>query len=417
MQVMPARQVTRTRSLTGVLLTLHVPAAIRKICVPLLFACVVAFLVALPFLVAVACAPHGAYFRGSLRPSTDEGDYLSAVRLGRTGAWLWTDQFTAHPPAPFLIYPAYLVAGHLGALLGLTTRAIFILTHPLAELVLLFAIWRLAALYFSPRECRYVLAFALAMSGLYWLDAALAAAGNAPVSLTRMGMQQLDGLSLGLILSHEALGVAGEIIALTALLGALRAESARSRAATVLYGACGTLLVGLTLPVVLALIVGVVLVCAIWFALRPPDHASTPGSRQWIVLAAAVVVLPAFPFALYYHQLFSSSIWIHQQSVGGLNPMEGLLTWGALLPLAIWGWYTAPAHLRPLVTVLAVWCCCAIVGTAINLWQSARMVTGINIFIGFSVALGMSGPRCHACGGFVPWLSLAWVASASICIF
>jgi hypothetical protein len=73
--------------------------------------------------------------------------------------------------------------------------------------------------------------------------------------------------------------------------------------------------------------------------------------------------------------------------------MEGLLTWGLLLTVAIWGWWTAPAHLRPLVTVLAVWCCCAIAGTAINLWQSARMVTGINIFIGFSFALGMLRPR------------------------
>jgi hypothetical protein len=369
------------------------PAALRKIQTPLLFACIIAALIALPFVVAVACAPDGAYFRGSLRPSTDEADYLSAVRLGSTGAWLWTDQFAAHPPAPFLIYPTYLLAGHLGALAGLTTRTIFILTHPFAELVLVFAIWRLAALYFSPRECRWVVVFALAMSGLYWLDALLAAMGNPPVSLTRIGMQQLNGLALGLILSHEALGVAGEIVALTGLLGALRACSARTRCAALAYGATGTLLVGLTLPVVLALIVGVLVICAVWFALCRPDTASTPGVRRWIFLSAAVLVVPAFPIALYYRRLFSSSIWAHEQVVGALNPMEGLLTWGVLLPLALWGWYSAPAHLRPLVTVLAIWCCCAIVGTAINLWQGARMVTGINIFIGLSFALGIVRPR------------------------
>jgi hypothetical protein len=384
---------TRARSHARVSLAVPVPEAIRKIWLPLLCACIVTLLVTLPFVVAVAGAPDAAYFRGSLRPSTDEADYLSAVRLGRTGAWLWTDQFSARPPAPFLIYPTYLLAGHLGALFGLTTRTIFILTHPLAEVVLLLAIWRLAALYFSPRECRWVLVFALAMSGLYWLDALLAAAGSAPVSLTRMGMQQLDGLSLGLILSHEALGVAGEIMALTGLLCLVGAESVRARGAAVAYGACGTLLVGLTLPVVLALIVGVVLICAVWFALHTPATATPPGSRRWVLLAGVLLVLPAFPIALYYHQLFSSNIWIHEQIVGGLQPMEGLLTWGLLLPLAIWGWWTAPAHLRPLVTVLAVWCCCAIVGTAINLWQSARMVTGINIFIGFSFALGMLRPR------------------------
>jgi hypothetical protein len=43
--------------------------------------------------------------------------------------------------------------------------------------------------------------------------------------------------------------------------------------------------------------------------------------------------------------------------------------------------------------VLAIWCCCAIVGTAINLWQGARMVTGINIFIGLSFALGIMRPQ------------------------
>ena len=61
------------------------------------------------------------------------------------------------------------------------------------------------------------------------------------------------------------------------------------------YGASGTLLVGLTLPVVLALISGVVLICGVWFAVATPPDFRHAHANWRTFLPSLVIVLPALP--------------------------------------------------------------------------------------------------------------------------
>jgi hypothetical protein len=357
--------------------------------VPCAVALALMALILLPYMVAIHAESAGSSFYGSLRPSTDESLYLTAVRLGRAGDWLWHDPYAVTSPPPILMYPLYLLAGHLGALLGLSARASFILTHPVAELILLGSVWMLARLQLPRAQRRLFLAFAFCTGSLYWLDALLAAFGRAPVILTRMGMQHVSGFSLGFIVAHEAVGIAGHVAALTGLLGVLGSDRAVVRWRFALYGSAGMTMVGLTFPMIVPLTLIVLLLYTGWtlFGTRRPHGAR---ACLGVLLPLGAIALPGCAFALYYEWVFQQPMWRQFQQIGALNPIEALLTWGALLPLAWWGWRRAAPTARPLADVLWLWCVCAAIGTWLNFMQGSRLPTGLLLPIGALVGLGLS---------------------------
>ena len=352
------------------------------------------FLLALlPYLVALRGEPDGSYFLGSLRPSSDEAVYLTAIRQGEAGSLLWHDQYAVVPPSPSptLMYPVYTAAGYVGRIVHLDARWVFILLHPLSVLVLFGAVWRLAAVCLPVGRRGWFLAFAFGTSSLYWLDALLALFGDPPVSLTRMGMQHVSGFSLGLIVSQEALGIAGQIAALTALLGTLLVTRRRvSRWRLLPYGMGGILLVGLASPYFLSMTLVLLALTTCWWIASGP-RAALAARALLAAPVAALLALPALPFASYYLWLFHQPMYRQFNGTGPLNPMEGLLTWGALLPLAAWGWRRAEPAGRPLAAVLALWCGFVAIFTWPNLLQGSRYPTGVNLAIGALVGLGVLG--------------------------
>jgi hypothetical protein len=109
------------------------------------------------------------------------------------------------------------------------------------------------------------------------------------------------------------------------------------------------------------------------------------------IIAAGLIGAPGISFVLYYYFLFDHGVWKVFQTLGALNPVEGLLTWGVLLPLGAWGWYVAPSRLRPLATILALWCIVGVCGTVLNLYQGSRLTTGVTLPIGGLFAIGLMG--------------------------
>jgi hypothetical protein len=232
------------------------------------------------------------------------------------------------------------------------------------------------------------MAFAFCTSGFYWLDGLLDAIGKAPVSLTRMGMENLSGFSLGLIMAHQAVGIAGHVMALTALLVGLSMQHPH-RSWYVLYGAAGTLLTGFAAPVFLPLTLLVMALFVIWWVVRAAPRNQRLSALRRGILVGGAIGAPGVPFALYYYALFNQSMWKGFQHLSPLNPLEGLLTWGLLLPLAVWGWRAAPPSLRPLATILALWCVCAVCCTVLNFYQGSRLTTGVTLPIGGLFAIGL----------------------------
>jgi|GEM_PF-1379113 len=392
---------------------------------PLLLGAALAALIVLPFLLGALRAPPGQLFGGTLKALGDEGVYMAAVRQGSVGNWLWHDPYMVAPPPPILMYPTYIAFGHLGALLRLSVAATYAAMHAAAGLVLFGTLWQLASRALPRRDVPWFVAFALGAGGLYWLDAALGLGGNAPASLPWMGMPQLSGLTSALMGAHETLGTAGQLIVLAALLD-LRREQIGLPWRAVLGGALGTLLVGLTLPMLLPITVGVAGLPVLWRALRtppatpagylvpsapprqdhlPPPHGSARGSApaRGIVsrllgaglLPVAALLIPGLLVAAYYYWQLSFGGWAASGlRYSGSRPLlEELLQWGVLVPLGVWGWRYASPATRPLAGLLALWCGCALAGLWLPFWQGFRFSTGLNTMLGALFALGLSGIR------------------------
>ncbi len=98
-------------------------------------------LTCLPLAVAAANAPAGTDFGGFVYVARDGYVYLAALREGMRGAWLFTPPYTSETLPGVLLYPLYLLAGHLVAGLHASPVLAF---HALR---LAFGGWLLAAIY------------------------------------------------------------------------------------------------------------------------------------------------------------------------------------------------------------------------------------------------------------------------------
>ena len=390
---------------------------------PLLGGAAFAALILLPFVLGALCAPAGQLFGGTLKALGDEGVYMAAVRQGSAGNWLWHDPYMVAPPPPILMYPTYIAFGHLGSLLRLSVVASYAAMHAVSGLALFGALWRLARRAVPRRDVPWFVAFALGTGGLYWLDAVLGVGGNAPASLPWMGMPQLSGLTSALMGAHETLGTAGQLIVLTALLD-LRREQTGPPWRAVLGGALGTLLVGLTLPMLLPITVAVAGLPVLGRAFRPlaapvaghlvppvpprQDHLPPPhGSARYgapargivsrllaaELLPVAALLIPGLLVAAYYYWQLSFGGWAASGlRYSGSRPLlEELLQWGVLVPMGVWGWRHASPATRPLAALLALWCGCALAGLWLPFWQGFRFSTGLNTMLGALFALGLFG--------------------------
>lgn len=357
---------------------------------PPVLACCAAFLaVLLPFVVAAHVAPPGLSFRGTLAASGDETQYLAAVRQGMRGDWFWHDPYMVRTPPPVLMYPIYLLAGHLGAAARLSVHASYALLHACSAAMLVAVLWRLAAST-QPRAGRpWFVACALGMSGLYWLVALLAALGRAPIPLTSMGTANLSGITVPLMEPHLALAVAGQLMALNAATVSLQANEHATLLPWAVYGGAGMILMGCTFPVLLPLCLLVVLA---GMATRAIRRRSLSTCRRDLGRVLPIIA-PALPFVAYYYLLFSRGAWATTafRQVSPSPPVNALLYWGALLPLALWGWHRAHAEVRQLADLLGLWIVLGVIGTQLPFWQGPRFSSGLTVAIGGLFALGILG--------------------------
>ena len=357
---------------------------IRALAWPL--ALVIATLI--PYLAALIGVPSGDYFRGSLRPSTDEAVYLTAVRLGAAGDWLWHDPFVVHSPAPVLMYPTYVLAGHAGALLGMAPRTVFIAYHVAAILLLAFSIWCLARIFLDNRRRAWFVAFALCTANLLWLDAVLAVVGRAPVRLSPLEHETVSGFSMALISGHYAVGFAGHVAALTGVVGFLYDRPAL-RLCYFTCGVTGMVVLGLAGPVYLPLTLGTLVLFSAWHVWHDAQLSGHVLQRiRHVAIVCGAIAAPGLAFALYYYALLDHGVWAGLWQLGRESTIGSLFDWGFLLPAAAWGWYAAPSETRPLKVLLGLWCAIAAGGWVLNLYQSTRLTDGITIPLGGLICLG-----------------------------
>ena len=376
---------------------------------PLIAALALAALCVLPYLIGAHGVPDGAVFRGSIRNHIDEAQFLAAIRQGAAGEWLWRDQYMVDPSPPILMYPVYLLAGRLGALAQLPAALDYALLHAVGMLALFGAVWHLGAGLSRPAR-GWFCAFTLGTSGLFGLDALLDWAGAPILPLDFLGGPVLSGFSMGAMTAHQALCMAGQLVALAGAVRALGPVPARQRRGALLSGAGGLLLMALSLPLLLPLACCILLGYAGWWIALGEHGLARRAARRRAALSLAAIVVPVLPFVAYYLLTFVGGPW----SRGSFTRMPELyplarvfIVTGALLPLAAWGWWATRAGnprtarrearaarisgtgARPLAATLGIWILCALVGRELPFWQSVRFTTGLNMATGGLFCLGL----------------------------
>jgi hypothetical protein len=124
----------------------------------------------IPYLVAPALARSHGTFVGFLLNPVDGFSYLAKMRQGACGSWLFTLPYAAAPGPGTLLYPFYLLLGHLAAWTHLPLPAVYHsarVAGAVAMFMAAFRFYQLALWSQHARRTAYLLT--LLGSGLGWL--------------------------------------------------------------------------------------------------------------------------------------------------------------------------------------------------------------------------------------------------------
>ncbi|MGI9148899.1 MAG: hypothetical protein ACR2IK_20510 [Chloroflexota bacterium] len=291
-----------------------------------LWLCVVATAAAglcgLPYLASAVFGPVELQRIGTFWFVRDFSQYQAAMREGaRQSGWLIHDHFSAEPHAAALVYPLYVAAGKLSALLGLNGQTVFVALEWIGRAAVVAAAYAFSSTFVKPmRQRRLAVLLTLATLGLDALGALLR------MLLDASGVNVFDGLlpqtinpylemsSLGVLLSapHLMLGLALTLVCAPLYLGAIQGRGGG-------LALLGAAMLGLSLvhafnaPMLVSVLVA---------------HAAVTGRRAWP--AAIVAGLAAAPMAVYSLLLFQAdAFWAG--TYGAQNIMPAPAPWS--LPL------------------------------------------------------------------------------------
>lgn len=131
---------------------------------------IVLFLTCVPYWIAAWATPEGWRFSGFLVIPPDGHTYLSKMRQGLEGHWLFHMAYTPEPHSEVFIYTYYLLLGHLARLFHLSLIGMFHLGRLIGGLALLGALYRfIARLLPDWGERRLAFILLAGTSGLGWL--------------------------------------------------------------------------------------------------------------------------------------------------------------------------------------------------------------------------------------------------------
>jgi len=141
---------------------------------PLAIAVLIMALTCLPYFFGWFITPPGYQYGGSLYNTPDQNVYLAYMRQAHDGKFIFTDQFTTEPQRPWFFHVLFLKMGIVSRLSGLSLILTYHLARIISGILLLLALYLLAARFLeSVWARRFFLLFIAFSSGLGWLYFAL----------------------------------------------------------------------------------------------------------------------------------------------------------------------------------------------------------------------------------------------------
>lgn len=248
-------------------------------------------LASLPFIGAWLLAPEDVVFAGAVVNIDDASVYLSAIRQGAAGGWLFNPNFSIEEWPEVFSYIPYILFGHLSRLLGGDHQLWFHVLRLIGNLIAMlgFVLW--VRVIFPGRRRLQLTAWFLIVfgSGLGWLVVTLFS--QDVLLLPDLFVPEWTIMTVLLGMPHFSLGLGCEVVVMSSIVQISRGRSERK---WTLIGALAALGLALSYPyntVVVAVIIGFQMLLLAVILRRIPW-------RQW--LQAAVVIMPMFMLQAYY---------------------------------------------------------------------------------------------------------------------
>jgi hypothetical protein len=323
----------------------------RRIRFALVFAAVIAALSLLPYLLAYLWTPPGHHFAGFFFIADDATTYLSKMREGASGSWLWNDPYTSEPHGGVFLFGFYLLFGHLAGLLHVPMIAAYHLAGITGAIALVLAAERLCRRLLAPDRVNLGLVLVVLGSGAGFLAQA---AGNPAIFGSRvealdLHLPELSGWYSILAIPHFAWATA---LIITALLGLLRIADApgwRPLALTAVSLIALTAIHPQMIPVLAVIWVGYRALLLLW-GQRPSWRAL---ATEAMAFAATLPLLAYNAWILFRDPTIAE--WARQWRHQAPGPVSLALSLGLPLVLAIVGMSVAWRRRDQGLALMLVW--------------------------------------------------------------
>jgi hypothetical protein len=368
-----------------------------------------AVLMALTTLPYIACAAAGGddwVFGGNIIGAEDGNSYLSKMRQGARGDWLFHIAYTGEPHDGALLFLPYILLGKVAALFADpgspaivgAMAAVFHAARVISGFALVLVVYRFAAAYLRSRAARLAATVIItAGGGLGWL-LQLAGLGD------WLGSQPVDffipeGYTYMLLyaLPHMSLARALMLGGLLLMLGPSSKRGSAPRK-SILAGLCWAGM-GLCVPFYIAVIYAILGAWGLGAWLRTRRF---PWALFWHAVTAGLVTLPVLLYTAYHfaaNEVFS--VWSAQNDLPSPHPAHYVFGYVALAIPAVWGAAWAWRKGRPRDVLLVAWVVVAPVMVYLPIKVQRRLAEGV--FVPLAI-LAVAGLRGWAAPRLARWL-------------
>jgi hypothetical protein len=303
-------------------------------------------LIALPYALAFASDSRNAnlHFMGILVNPLDGATYLSKIREGMTGSWLYTFQFTTEANQGAVIHEFYLFLGHLARLMGFSQLQVFHISRLVTSILMFLSFYHLGAVIWPRVRPRRLFFGLLAIgSGLGWL-ALIALGSDVGTVATDIWMPETIPLYAAFTNPHFPLTIA--FITLIASIFIVAFRPGFNEQPTASNGGLMLILLVIGLAIVQPQgLVGILAGLCVYIMILVVRMRRIPAiEAAWTVIA----ILPALPFAVYYlaavRQDPAMLVWNSQNITASPPIWAYLIGFGLILLVAIPGIWRGIRH-------------------------------------------------------------------------
>lgn len=360
--------------------------------IALAFTLFVTILLQIPYVLGYALTQPRTEYTGLLI-NVEDGSYLSAIRQGIEGAWLYRIPFTTEEHAPVFIQVFYLTLGHLAHLLNLSATTMWHLARFVADVILFVVLYGLIAPFLdSPQQRRVAYALAIFGAGYDFWRFPFDTPNVWEAVPMELRVPEAHIFYSALTYPHFALGIALVLVTFALLLRVLStlpmrdSDTSPRRLYAVLGAGVGNLLIGIVYPFLMYLMIAVT---GTYFVFLTWQRRKILW-RALIGLGIAFAI-PAPLFAYYQIVLLTNPVfqqWNMQATTLSPNPLHLILTYAPFLVFALLTWRLDPARRRALaflwIWVIAV--ACLLYGP---ITQQRRFVEGVQVPLAILATVGL----------------------------